>query len=229
MKEVRISFLPIAALALVLLMPAVALVQAAGVVRVTMHDGLVSVSAKGATLSEILDAWARAGQTQIVNTDKITSTAPVTLELTDVRENDALDVLLNSLGGYLAVTRPVVQPNTSRFARIVITAYSVPATTAAALNAPAPTQVALPPQQTVIVNGVARLIGPGGALVEDDQEGAPAPVPRAFTRGDGAPTIPQAQPATGHAPAVVGSTAPGVIVPAPQQNTPAPGSATPQR
>jgi hypothetical protein len=209
-------------------MPVGARLHAAGVVRVTMHDGLVSVSAKGATLSEILDAWARAGQTEIVNTDKITSTAPLTLELTDVREDDALDVLLNSLGGYLGVTRPVVQPNTSRFARIVITASSVPASAAAVLNAPVPSQVAPPPQQSVIVNGVARLIGPGGALVEDDQEGAPAPMPRAFSRGDGAPGMPPAQPVAGPAPAVVGSAAPGVIVPPPQQNTPAP-VATPQR
>lgn len=216
----RIAFLSIAAVALALCVPAAAHVQAAGVVRVTMHDGLVSVSAKGATLGEILDAWARAGQTEIVNIDKTAASAPLTLELTNVTEDEALGVLLNSLGGYLGVTRPRVRSDASRFARIVIASSSGPSSTPAVINSAAPSPVTPPPQQSVIVNGVARLIGPGGALVEDDQEGAPPPVPRAFSRGDQAPAPPAARPSGGPAPAVVGSAAPGIIVPAPQPNTP---------
>ena len=55
-----------------------------------MANGRVTLVAQDVTVREILAEWARVGQTPIVNGEKLTGT-PVTLELTDVPEAQALD------------------------------------------------------------------------------------------------------------------------------------------
>src|ERR1019366_9231772 len=70
-------------------------------VKVTMQNGRVSVVAKDATLRQILTEWARVGQTRIINVERIPG-GPLSIELTDVPEAQALDVLLRSLSGYMA-------------------------------------------------------------------------------------------------------------------------------
>jgi hypothetical protein len=199
---------------------------ASGEVHVTMHDGRVSLSAKDATLREILDAWAVAGQTAIVNADGITSTAPLTLELVDMKEDDALAVLLRSLTGYLTILRPARSANVSSFERIVLLPTSVVEHDSTVTNTPAPAENTPParprPQQTVMINGVARLIGPNGTLVEDDQQDAPPPARMTVPP----PPPVHAQPASPAPTAAVpiGSATPGAPVPAPpaRNNTPAP-------
>jgi hypothetical protein len=103
-------------------------------VRVTMHDGLVSVNAKDATVRQILAEWAKVGQTKIVNAEGIVG-EPVTLQLTDVPEEQALDVLLRSASGYLAAPRAVAVSNASRFDRILVIPTSSPSRST---TAPAP-------------------------------------------------------------------------------------------
>ena len=89
-------------------------------VHLTMHDGRVSIIAKDATLRQILTEWARVGQTKIVNIDKIPG-GPISLELTNVPEQQALDVLLRSLSGYMAAPRSeVAAANLSTFDRIIV-------------------------------------------------------------------------------------------------------------
>lgn len=88
-------------------------------VRVTMHDGRVSIVAKDATVRQILAEWARVGQTKIVNLERIPG-GPVTLELTDVSEAKALEVLLRSLSGYIAAPRATDVANLSQYDRIVV-------------------------------------------------------------------------------------------------------------
>src|SRR5689334_1768180 len=88
-------------------------------VRLTMQDGRVSIVAKDATVRQILNEWARVGQTKIVNVDRVPG-GPLTLELTDVPEAQALQVLLRSLSGYITAPRSAGAANLSQFDRIII-------------------------------------------------------------------------------------------------------------
>src|SRR5712691_7650870 len=81
-------------------------------VHVTMQDGRVSIVAKDATVRQILTEWARVGQTKIVNVERVPG-GPVTLELTNVTETQALEVLLRSLSGYITAPRAVGVANLS--------------------------------------------------------------------------------------------------------------------
>jgi hypothetical protein len=88
-------------------------------VKVTMQNGRVSIAAKDATVRQILTEWARVGQTKIVNIERIPG-GPITVELTNVPESQALDVLLRALSGYITAMRPVDTANLSQFDRIII-------------------------------------------------------------------------------------------------------------
>jgi hypothetical protein len=88
-------------------------------VQLTMHGGRVSLVAKDATIRQILTEWARVGQTKIVNAERVPG-GPITLELIDVPEAQALDVLLRTLSGYIAAPRPVESADLSKFDRIII-------------------------------------------------------------------------------------------------------------
>jgi len=83
------------------------------------QGGRVSIVAKDATVRQILTEWARVGQTKIVNVERIPG-GPVTLELSNVPEAQALDVLLRALSGYITAMRPVEAANLSQFDRIII-------------------------------------------------------------------------------------------------------------
>jgi hypothetical protein len=88
-------------------------------VNLTMQNGRVSLVAKDATVRQILTEWARVGQTKIVNMERVPG-GPVTLELTNVPEAQALEVLLRTLSGYITAPRPVEAANLSRFDRIIL-------------------------------------------------------------------------------------------------------------
>ena len=88
-------------------------------VQVTMHNGVVSLTAKDATVRQILAEWARVGQTKIVNAEGIAG-GPMTLQLINVPEEQALDIILRSVSGYLAAPRATIVANASRFDRIVV-------------------------------------------------------------------------------------------------------------
>src|SRR5436305_554406 len=87
-------------------------------VQITIHNGRVTLVARDATLRQILAEWARVGQTKIVNAERVPG-AGITLQLTDVPEVQALDILLRSLSGYMAAPRAAVNPNASQFDRIL--------------------------------------------------------------------------------------------------------------
>ena len=95
-------------------------------VRVKMHDGLVSLTANNATVRQILAEWAVVGQTKIVNAEGIAG-GPISLQLTEVPEQLALDIILRTAGGYLAAPRPTAIVNASRFDRILVMPESMPA------------------------------------------------------------------------------------------------------
>jgi len=108
-------------------------------VTVSIQNGRVSIVAKDATVRQILTEWARVGQMKIVNVEKIPG-GPQTIELTNVPEAEALDVLLRSISGFVVAPRMTpAAANASQFDRIVV----MP--TAAAPRAPV-TASAAPPQ-----------------------------------------------------------------------------------
>lgn len=90
-------------------------------VQLTMQNGHVSIVAKDATVRQILTEWARVGHTKIVNVERIPG-GPITLELNNVAEAQALDILLRTVSGYIAAPRPAdaVDANLSQFDRIIV-------------------------------------------------------------------------------------------------------------
>jgi hypothetical protein len=113
--------------------------------ELTMQDGRVTIIAHNVPLRDILAEWSRVGQTRIVNADKLEG-PPLTLQLVNQTERDALDILLRSAAGYIAASRPADRPGKSNFDRITILASSrAPAATAVATAAAAPQPVASAP------------------------------------------------------------------------------------
>ena len=203
-------------------------------VQLTMRDGRVSIVAKDATLQQILAEWARVGQTKIINGERVPG-GPISLQLNDVPEAQALDILLHSLSGYMAAPRAGAEGGVSRFDRVVVMPTVAPPVlrTAPPPGAPPPTF-----QQTANPTIVQPQGGQPGAPFppngedEDDQPQRP-PVGRtpAFT------AFPQPQVANPLGPVNVNpqtvSPAQGpLVLPAPgqqpqQQPMPAPPNAYP--
>ena len=196
---------------------------AAEPVQLTIQDGRVWLVARNATISQILEEWARVGQTTITNADRVPGER-VTLELPGVPERQALDLLLRAASGFVATTRSALVASAgprSEFERIVIVAASqAPATGVAAQAMPAPSPAPQPPpMMQPIAPGVQRILGPDGRPVADDQEDAPTratqPPPASMPPGFAAPPQTAApNPAAPPAPAgTAPQTAPGVPVP----------------
>ena len=88
-------------------------------VSIQFQNGYVSLQARNAPLRTILNEWARTGRTTIVNGDRVAG-APLTLELTNVPEREALATLLRSVAGYIVGARQVASTGPSAFDRIMI-------------------------------------------------------------------------------------------------------------
>ena len=71
-----------------------------------MQNGRVTIIADNVPLRQILQEWARVGQTKIVNADKLTGPTS-RCSWSNAPERDALDILLRSASGYIAAPRPV--------------------------------------------------------------------------------------------------------------------------
>lgn len=102
----------------------------AGDLKLTMANGRVTLVADNVPLRQILQEWARIGQANIVNGDKLANPM-MTLQLVDAPERDVLDILLRSAAGYIAAPRPTMVANAATFDRVTIMATSrAPAATA---------------------------------------------------------------------------------------------------
>jgi hypothetical protein len=216
---------------------AASVLPASAEVQLTMANGQVTLSAKNATPSQILAEWARVGQSQVVNAEHVTG-APLTIELTNVPEAEALDVILRGVGGYVLAPRGQATPDASRYDRIFIVMATTPAR-------PAPPP---PPAQQ------PRFLPPPPPQQQDVDEppqqprtAAPAPNPfagRGFGQAPGATTPAyNTFPATGATPAgappapaptpggvaqpAAGVPVPGMVMPAPPQQQ-GPGTVQPQ-
>lgn len=218
-------FLP----AIVVLAASIAVPARAGDVKLQVSNGRITLQARDATVREILAEWARAGQVKIVNAEKMMGT-PVTIELQDVPEAQALSILLRSVSGYMAAPKLEPVRTASIYDRIVIMAAPRAAVVTAGSTAA--------PQQTPQFQQFRGI--PNPAMLDDQDETAPPPtypggMPQGYVnapRGIG----PQQQlglPAA--APGTIPQGAPGTVSPMPTQATPAqpgtgaPGTVTPPK
>jgi hypothetical protein len=172
-------------------------------VELKISGGRVWLAATNATVGQILSEWARVGGTQIVNGDRVPG-GPVTLELNNVSEQEALDLLLRTAAGFMAVRKAVPIGTSSGFGRILILTNFAP--------------------------GVQPVFGRDGQPVPDDQQDAPPrPQPPFRSMPPGfSPIDPNApQPPYSPEPAAeqadtriptppVGAPRPGMVVPTPQ-------------
>ncbi len=186
-------------------------------VQLTMQGGRVSLIAKDATVRQILTEWARVGHTKIVNVERVPG-GPVTLELINVPEAQALDVLLRALSGYITAPRPVEAANLSRFDRIII----MPT-----LAAARPATSSAPPPPPAFQQGPQFNTQPPADDDGDDERPAPNGAVPPAPRGPVFNTFPQPQvvnPQT--APMQQPGVAGGAVAPAPATPTARPTAPT---
>ena len=195
-------------------------------VQLTMTAGRVSLSAKNATIGQILAEWARIGQTKIVNAERVPG-GPMTLELKNVPEVEALQILLRSAGGYVLAPRQAGTANASQYDRILILPQSSvsSAPRVAAVGPPPPPQPRpfAPPQP----GQIALQPPPADNNNADDPPERPVatpanqnvrpPVFNTFPQAAPQRTEPAAPPAPSTSVTVpVGVSVPGMVVPVPQ-------------
>jgi hypothetical protein len=197
---------------------------AAPPVQIAIQDGRVWLNADGATVADVLREWARVGGTAIVDGERLPRT-PVSLHLEAEPEQEALEILLRGVGGFVTVGRAAsrVETGASRFERIVVVpstaqpAATFAATSAIRATAVSPAPAAPVPAPVYTASGAQRMIGPDGLLVPDDQEDAPpvrttpTSIPPGFSPPSG-PAPGAAQP-TPPPPGIITPPRPGPSVP----------------
>jgi hypothetical protein len=220
-------------------------------VQFSLRNGRVTLVARDATLRQILAEWSRVGKTKVVNLERIPG-GPLTLELRDIPEGEALDILLRTLSGYIAAPRSVVVADASMYDSISV--MPTLATPAVRTTGPAPTPAPFTP---AVFNQNDDDQNPGQQpgrpptfpfpATQSPQPGNPNAVrpvlpvvrpgvvptqpnnnPNDFPPPVVAPPFPNvapAAPAGQTAPGAIGVSAPGMIAPA----SPQPGQVPPQR
>jgi hypothetical protein len=99
----------------------------------TIQNGLVTLDAQDVTVRQILTEWARVGKTRIINVERI-SGGPITLKVDAMPERQALDIVLRTIPGYMAIPRTSPVADASLYDSIMIMA------TTTAVAAPRPQQ-----------------------------------------------------------------------------------------
>jgi hypothetical protein len=127
-------------------------------VQLSIQEGRVTLKATDATVREILAAWARVGQTRIVNAERVGG-GPANLEFQGIPEEQALEIILRSVSGYLAAPRTNAVEGASRYDRIFVMPTSTPPRTTATTPPPVfPRPTFTPPPQ------------PAPAFDDDDED-----------------------------------------------------------
>jgi hypothetical protein len=93
--------------------------------RLEISNGLVTIVAADMPLRQILAEWAKVGGTRFVNAERVAG-PPVTLQLQQVPEQEALAILLRSVAGYLAAPRRAGGSGASQYDSVMILATSTP-------------------------------------------------------------------------------------------------------
>jgi hypothetical protein len=152
----------------------------AQVLSLEFNDGRVRLTAENVPVSRILAEWARVGGTQIVNGERVPG-PPVTLQLVDTPEQQALDVVLRGAAGYMAVARDVNSDGASALGKILV----LPTTSRAAAAQAAPPPP--PPNQFQRVEQEP-------VEIEEAVENPPGPPPGFPRRGAPGLNLPQGRP-----------------------------------
>jgi hypothetical protein len=166
----------------------------AGQVRLSIRGGLVTLDAQDATLGEILAEWARVGQTRFINAER-TGGGPLTLQLTDVPERQALETLFRSSAGFIAAPRESPVPTLSAYDRIVVMPGVRPAAAAAsAMPAPGRPSPAAGIRDALAIPAPPALVSADEDPIDDDTPQPPTPAGRAGQNPGaiiGAPYVPR--------------------------------------
>lgn len=201
-------------------------------VKLQLQNGLVTLDAQNVPIRQILNEWARIGGVRIIDADKVIG-PPVTLQLVNMTEPQALEILLRGVSGYMLAPRGPGSKGVSTFDRILIMATSTAPRNPAPVVSPQGTRAIAPPVtfnnnqepqddndndpsvRDQIRNPIRRppFVNPPGAVVmrppvtapgEEQPQGAPPP----STPPPGVQVNPFGLP--------VGSGQPGAITPVPQ-------------
>jgi hypothetical protein len=124
----------------------------------SMRDGLVSIDAQDVTVRQILSEWERVGKTRIVNAERIAG-GPITLKFDAVPEKQALDIILRSIPGYMALPRATRIADASLYERVLIMATT---TQVAPLRAQQPPPAGFPGMQGAQGGASVTQLRPGG-------------------------------------------------------------------
>ena len=167
--------------------------EAQQTIELEFNAGRVTLNAQNASARVILSEWARLGGATIVHGEDVVGPA-MTIELVDMPEQQALDIILRDSAGYVLAPRRAGVDGASAFDRIVILATSAaprnPPPAPVATAAPRPTLRRPPvivPQRPANPDG---LIGGGagatpGGFDPFGGQGAGAPDPQQL----GNPTV----------------------------------------
>jgi hypothetical protein len=215
-------------LAVVTLLGAGATSAAAQGVTLEFQDGKVRLTAQNVSVSQILAEWSRHSRTTIVNGERVPG-PPVTLELQDVPEAQALDIVLRSASGYLVAARETAVAGASSFDRIYILPTSSRPTTAA----PVAPQQALQVQDDLDDDapspngprGPNTVAAPGARLPRDVNQPGNAVRPPVVVDDESQPENRPAPPGANN-PFAPGTARPGVVTPGTPSPT-TPGAITP--
>lgn len=218
--------MPVRRVALAVLLVGCAVPAWASGLQLTIKDGLVTLVADNVPVRQILDQWARIGDTTVVNGDKVVG-PPVTLRFDGVPEREVLDTLLRSAAGYLVAPRAEGHVGASQYDRILILATSRPpaASPRPAGTAPPPVPFAPPPIVTEQQYDPTQV-----PQAEPGQPPALQPYPGPFPgavnpqpqTGGQEPTQPVALPQPGFVPVPQQQGNPPVVIMPPGVNPPAP-------
>jgi hypothetical protein len=122
-----------------------------------------------------------------VNVESLPATSPLTLQLAGVPERRALETLLRSMAGFLAVARTVTQDSASMYDRIVVMPVARPTVVATSASGRPVSQ----PQQSPSRD---RIVIPPPVAAEEDEEAYGALMPGQGAYGGalqpGMPTAP---------------------------------------
>ena len=196
----------------------------AQVLSLEFHDGRIRLTAENVQVSRILDEWARRGGTKIVNGERVPG-PPVTLQLNDVPERQALEIVLRGAAGYMVLARDTITPGASALDKILVLPTTSRAPAAAAPPPPQPP----PPQFQNRPDADVDLDEPA----ENPQGPPPGAFPRGRVPANGPPNAPppteDEEPAQNDTPAptpgnpfgvVPGGARPGTINAPPPRNVP---------
>lgn len=152
---------------------------AAGDLTLAIQNGRVNMTASNVSARQILTEWARVGQTRILNGERVIG-PPLTLQLNGVSEREALDIILRSVTGYMAVARPLGTAGASLFDRILI----MPASNNAPLAQMPPPGPRIPIAQPPMDPGPQAVAEEGNEMDQPPQDGVDPNLPAGLQPGN---------------------------------------------